>query len=143
MQALLEVRELVKDWITLQVVAFPQDGIYSHPNNERLLEQALIMGADVVGGIPDYELTREDGVKSVDRIFQLAQKHDKLIDIHCDEIDDEQSRFLEVVNAEAIKTGLTTKVTASHPTAFGSYNNAYAGKLLGLLARSHLKSPIL
>ena len=138
LQALLEVREAVKDWITLQVVAFPQDGIYSHEKNEALLENALEMGADVVGGIPHYELTREDGVKSVDRIFQLAQKYDKLIDIHCDEIDDDQSRFLEVVNAWAIKTGLGEKVTASHTTAFGSYNNAYAYKLLGLLGRSRI-----
>ena len=138
LQALLEVREAVKDWMTLQVVAFPQDGIYSHEKNEALLEKSLEMGADVVGGIPHYELTREDGVKSIDRIFQLAQKYDKLIDIHCDEIDDDQSRFLEVVNAWAIKTGLGEKVTASHTTAFGSYNNAYAYKLLGLLGRSRI-----
>jgi cytosine deaminase len=138
LQALLEVRENVQDWITLQVVAFPQDGIYSNPENENLLEKALQMGADAVGGIPHYELTREDGVKSVDRIFELAQKYDKLIDIHCDEIDDEQSRFLEGVNAAAIKTGLGEKVTASHTTAFGSYHNAYAYKLLGLLGRSQI-----
>ncbi|MGC8712479.1 MAG: amidohydrolase family protein, partial [Leptodesmis sp.] len=49
LQALLEVREAVKDWITLQVVAFPQDGIYGSPNNETLLEKALEMGADAVG----------------------------------------------------------------------------------------------
>lgn len=136
LQGLLEVREEVKDWITLQVVAFPQDGIYSRAENEALLEKALQMGADAVGGIPHYELTREDGVKSVLRIFELAQQYDKLIDIHCDEIDDEQSRFLEVVVAGAIKTGIAEKVTASHATAFGSYNNAYAHKLMGFLRRS-------
>ncbi len=138
LQALLEVRETVKDWMTLQVVAFPQDGIYSQPENAGLLEKALAMGADVVGGIPHYELTREDGVNSIQRIFELAEKYQKLIDIHCDEIDDDQSRFLEVVNAWAIKTGLGEKVTASHTTAFGSYNNAYAYKLLGMLGRSRL-----
>lgn len=136
LQGLLELREEVKDWITLQVVAFPQDGIYSRAENEELLERALQMGADAVGGIPHYELTREDGVKSVGRIFELAEKYDKLIDIHCDEIDDEQSRFLEVVTAGAIKTGMADKVTASHTTAFGSYNNAYAHKLMGFLRRS-------
>lgn len=136
LQALLEVRDEVKDWITLQVVAFPQDGIYSHPKNDQLLEKAMDMGADVVGGIPHYELTREDGVKSVQRIFELAQKYDRLIDIHCDEIDDDQSRFLEVVAACAIRSGLGNRVTASHTTAFGSYNNAYALKLLGFLRRT-------
>ena len=138
LQGLLEVREEVKDWITLQIVAFPQDGIYSHPKNEELLEEALKLGADVVGGIPHYEFTREDGVRSVHRIFELAQKYDKIIDIHCDEIDDEQSRFLEVVAACAVREGMGEKVTASHTTAFGSYNNAYARKLMGLLMRSQI-----
>ncbi|MEB3283062.1 MAG: cytosine deaminase [Lyngbya sp.] len=138
LQALLAVREEVKDWMTLQIVAFPQDGIYSRPENELLLEKALDLGADAVGGIPHYEFTREDGVKSVHRIFELAQKYDRLIDIHCDEIDDEQSRFLEVVAACAIRTEMGKKVTASHTTAFASYNNAYALKLMGLLKRSQI-----
>ena len=138
LQALLEVREAVKDWMTLQVVAFPQDGVYGGPDNETLLEQALKLGADAVGGIPHYELTREDGVRSVHRIFELAQQYDRLIDIHCDEIDDDQSRFLEVVAACAIRTGLGPRVTASHTTAFGSYNNAYAYKLMGFLQRAQL-----
>jgi cytosine/creatinine deaminase len=138
LQALLEVREEVKDWMKVQVVAFPQDGIYSKPENEALLEKALQMGADVVGGIPHYELTREYGVKSVERTFELARKYDRLIDIHCDEIDDEQSRFLEVVAACAIDTGMGERTTASHTTAFGSYNNAYALKLMGFLQRSQI-----
>jgi cytosine deaminase len=120
------------------VVAFPQDGIYGHPKNEELLEEALRLGADVVGGIPHYELTREDGVRSVHRIFELAEQYNRLIDIHCDEIDDDQSRFLEVVAACAIRTGMASRVTASHTTAFGSYNNAYANKLMGFLQRSQI-----
>lgn len=138
LHALLDVRETVKNWITLQIVAFPQDGIYSHPDNENLIEKALTLGADVVGGIPHYEFTREDGVNSVRRLFELAQKYDRLIDIHCDEIDDDHSRFLEVVAACAIRTGWHSKVTASHTTAFASYNNAYATKLMGLLGRSRI-----
>lgn len=138
LQGLLEVREEVKDWITLQVVAFPQDGIYGHPKNEELLEEALRLGADVVGGIPHYEMTREDGVRSVHWIFALAEQYNRLIDIHCDEIDDDQSRFLEVVAACAIRTGMASRVTASHTTAFGSYNNAYANKLMGFLQRSQI-----
>ena len=136
LQALLDVREQVKDWITLQVVAFPQDGIYGNPGTEELLEEALKLGADAVGGIPHYEMTREDGVKSIHRIFELAQKYNRLIDIHCDEIDDEQSRFLEVVAACAIRSDYGDRTTASHTTAFASYNNAYALKLMGLLKRS-------
>ncbi|MCT7961594.1 cytosine deaminase [Laspinema sp. D1] len=138
LQAMLEVREAIQEWVTLQVVAFPQDGIYGAVQTAELLEEALKLGADVVGGIPHYELTREDGVRSVHRIFELAQQYDRLIDIHCDEIDDEQSRFLEVVAACAIRSGFGERVTASHTTAFGSYNNAYANKLTGFLRRSQI-----
>ncbi len=138
LRGLLAVREQVKDWMTLQVVAFPQDGIYGNPQNETLLEEALKLGADGVGGIPHYELTREDGVRSVQRVFELAHQYGCFIDLHCDEIDDDQSRFLEVVAACAIRSGLGARVTASHTTAFGSYNNAYAQKLMGFLSRSQI-----
>ena len=138
LEGLLEVRDIVKDWLTLQIVAFPQDGIYGSPQNNELIEEAIILGADAIGGIPHYELTREDGVRSVHRIFELAQKYNRLIDIHCDEIDDDQSRFLEIVSACALRTGLNEKVTASHTTAFGSYNNAYALKLMGFLKQSNI-----
>ncbi|WOD38320.1 cytosine deaminase [Nodosilinea sp. E11] len=138
LKALLEVRDIVKDWITVQVVAFPQDGLYGSPGNLELMEEALKLGADAVGGIPHYEMTREDGVESVHHIFELAQRYDRLIDIHCDEIDDDQSRFLEVVAACAVRSGLGSRTTASHTTAFASYNNAYAFKLMGLLARSQI-----
>ncbi len=138
LKALLEVREAVKDWMTLQVVAFPQDGLYGSPENEALMEEALRLGADVVGGIPHYELTREDGVRSVHKIFELAQRYGRLIDIHCDEIDDPQSRFLEVMAAECIRSGMGAEVTASHTTAFASYEDAYALKLMGSLKRADL-----
>ncbi|MBE2182895.1 MAG: cytosine deaminase [Anaerolineae bacterium] len=138
LDALLELREEVRDWTTVQIVAFPQDGIYSRPENDGLLEEALRRGADAVGGIPHYELTREDGVRSVIRAFELAEKYDRLIDIHCDEVDDEQSRFIEVIIAEAIKRGSGERVSASHTTAFGSYNDAYAYKLLGFLRRTNI-----
>ncbi|MGF1514427.1 MAG: cytosine deaminase [Elainellaceae cyanobacterium] len=138
LKALLEVREAVKDWMTLQVVAFPQDGIYGSPSGDRLMTEAAELGVDVIGGIPHYELTREDGVRSVHRTFELAQRCDRLVDIHCDEIDDDQSRFLEVVAACAIRGDCGDRVTASHTTAFGSYNDAYALKLMGFLGRANI-----
>ncbi|MBX3064705.1 MAG: cytosine deaminase [Anaerolineae bacterium] len=138
LDALLELQDQVKDWTTVQICAFPQDGIYSRPENIGLLEEALKRGAQVVGGIPHYELTREDGVASIHHIFDLAERYDRLIDVHCDEVDDEQSRFLEVIVAEAIKHGNGERVAASHTTAFGSYNDSYAYKLLGFLRRTNI-----
>lgn len=136
LKTLLEVKAQVAPWIELQLVAFPQEGIQSYAQGTALLEEALRLGADVVGGIPHYEFTREYGVASVQTIFELAAKYDRLIDIHCDEIDDEQSRFVEVVAAEAHRYGMGDRVTASHTTAMHSYNNAYTFKLFNLLKLS-------
>ncbi|TWH47944.1 cytosine deaminase [Sporomusa sp. KB1] len=136
LKTLLEVKAQIAPWMELQLVAFPQEGIQSYPQGAELLEEALRLGADVVGGIPHYEFTREYGVDSVNTIFKLAAKYDRLIDIHCDEIDDEQSRFIEVVAAEAYRHGMGNKVTASHTTAMHSYNNAYTFKLFNLLKLS-------
>ncbi len=136
LQAMLEVKEEVAPYVDLQLVAFPQEGIQSFPKGVELLEEALKMGADVVGGIPHYEFTREYGVSSMKTAFDLAEKYNLLVDIHCDEIDDEQSRFVEVVATEAYERGLGSRVTASHTTAMGSYNDAYASKLFRILKMS-------
>jgi cytosine deaminase len=136
--ALLEVKEKVRGWMDVQIVAFPQEGMLSYPRGAELMEEALRLGADLVGGIPHYEHTRELGVESVKESFRLAEKHDKPIDIHCDETDDPHSRFLEVMAAEAIRTGMGPRVTASHTTAFGSYDNAYAFKLMGFLTKANI-----
>ncbi|WP_196601089.1 cytosine deaminase [Pectinatus frisingensis] len=133
LKALLEVKEEVKDIINLQLVAFPQEGICSYPDGDKLLEEAVKLGADAVGAIPHYEFTREYGIKSLNKAFELAQKYDRLIDIHCDEIDDPQSHFLETVAAMAYKLEMGDKVSASHTTAMHSYNNPYAYKLFRLL----------
>ncbi|HET7270527.1 MAG TPA: cytosine deaminase [Rubrobacter sp.] len=138
LKALFEVKEKVRDWMDVQIVAFPQEGMLSFPRGVGLMEEALTLGADVVGGIPHYEHTREMGVESVKESFRLAEKHDKPIDIHCDETDDPHSRFLEVMAAEAIRTGMGERVTASHTTAFGSYDNAYAFKLMGFLTKANI-----
>ncbi|MDQ6710700.1 MAG: cytosine deaminase [Candidatus Dormibacteraeota bacterium] len=136
LRALLELREEVKDRITIQLVAFPQQGIQSFPNGEGLMRQAVEMGADVVGGIPHFELTREYGVESVKFAMALAKEHGKLVDIHCDETDDDHSRFVEVMAAETIRLDMAGRVTASHTTAMHSYNNAYAGRLIVNIKRA-------
>ncbi|WP_368297615.1 cytosine deaminase [Cytobacillus firmus] len=138
LKALLEVKEEMADYVDLQLVAFPQEGINSYPSGAELMEEALKMGADVVGGIPHFEFTREYGVASMKTAFDLAEKYDRLVDIHCDEIDDEQSRFVEVVAAEAYERVLGSRVTASHTTAMGSYNDAYTYKLFRLLKLSNI-----
>lgn len=133
LKALIEVREEVKPWMTLQLVAFPQDGILSFPNGKELMTKAAQMGIDAIGAIPHFEFTREYSVESLRFVFDLAQKYDLLIDAHTDEIDDPASRGLETLATLALETGLKERVTASHTTAMGSYNDAYVSKLMRLL----------
>lgn len=135
-QALLELREEMKDDLELQLVAFPQEGILSFPHGKELMEQAVKEGVDVVGGIPHFEFNTEYGWESVHFLMALADKYDKLVDVHCDEIDDPASRNLEILATEALERQMGAQVTASHTTAMGSYNDAYTYKLFRLLKLS-------
>lgn len=136
LKAMLEVREETRHLIDMQIVAFPQEGIESYANGRALMEQAIELGADVVGGIPHFENTRDQGVASIKFLMDLAERTGCLVDVHCDETDDAQSRFLEVLAEEARVRGMGTRVTASHTTAMGSYDNAYCSKLFRLLKMS-------
>ncbi|GAC1645271.1 MAG: cytosine deaminase [Ktedonobacteraceae bacterium] len=138
LRALLEVREEVRDICELQLVAFPQDGVLSFPNGRELMRKAIEAGCDIVGGIPHYEWTRDMGVEDVHYAFALAKEFNRDIDCHCDETDDPLSRFTEVMAADTIEHGWQGRVTASHCTAMHSYDNAYAFKLIGLLARAQV-----
>src|SRR5256886_17030118 len=137
-RALTELRQEIGDQITLQLVAFPQQGIMSFDGGEELMRKAVDMGVDVVGAIPHFELTREYGERSIKFAFDLASEKGLRVDIHCDETDDDQSRFVEVMAAETIRLGLGGRVTASHTTAMHSYNNAYAYKLINNLTRAQM-----
>lgn len=138
MEGMLELKDELKDYVDIQIVAFPQEGIMSYPNGEALVENAVKMGADCVGAIPHFEFTREYAVESVNYCMKIAEKYGRLVDVHCDEIDDEQSKGLEVLACRALESGMKDMVTASHTTAMHSYNNAYCGKLFRLLRMSEI-----
>lgn len=136
LKALLELREALKDRVTIQIVAFPQEGMYAYKGGDELVEEALKMGADCVGGIPHFEWAREFGEKSVHRTVELAIKYNKMIDVHCDETDDSHSRFVELLNALVMIEGIGSKTAASHTCSFGSADNAYAFRMMGLFQKS-------
>jgi cytosine deaminase len=136
LRGLLRVRDELADLCTVQVTAFPQDGIFARDGDEERLENALRLGVDCVGGIPHYEPTAELGLKEVHRVFELAKQYSRRIDVHCDETDDPNSRFLEVMADDTVKFGLGGRVTASHCTAMGSYEPYYSSKLHGFLKRA-------
>jgi len=137
-KALLEVKKEFAGLVDLQLVAFPQDGIYAFPNGESLMERAMELGCDLVGGIPHHEMTRDDGVADVKFACDLAQQFHKPLDLHIDETDDANSRFTEILAAETINRGLSGRVTASHTTSMHSVDNAYAFKLIRLIKRAGL-----
>jgi cytosine/creatinine deaminase len=137
-RALVQLREELRGLISLQLVAFPQQGILSFDGGKELMREAVKLGCDVVGAIPHFEITREYGELSVKFAFELAAEHGLMVDIHCDETDDEHSRFVEVMAAETIRLGMEGRVTASHTTAMHSYNAAYAYRLINNLRRARL-----
>jgi cytosine/creatinine deaminase len=136
LRGLLRARDELANLVTIQVTAFPQDGVYSHSANDDLFENAMRLGADCVGGIPHYEPTAELGLREVHRVFEIAKRYGRRIDVHCDETDDPASRFLEVMADNTVRHGLGGRVTASHCTAMGSYEPYYSSKLRGFLHRA-------
>lgn len=138
LEAMVELREELRDVMDIQIVAFPQEGILSYPNGKQLMIDAVKMGVDAIGAIPHFEFTREYSVESLNFAMKLAADYDRLVDVHCDEIDDEASRGLETVAARALELGLFDRVTASHTTAMHSYNNAYVVRLMRLLKMSKI-----
>jgi len=135
-EALLEVRQEIAPWIDLQLVAFPQDGYFRSPDAAGNLARALDMGVDVVGGIPHFERTMDDGARSVVALCEIAAKRGLLVDMHCDETDDPMSRHIETLTAETVRLGLEGRVAGSHLTSMHSMDNYYVSKLLTLMAEA-------
>jgi len=137
-EALLAVREEIKPYIDLQLVAFPQDGYLRHPGSAANLARALDMGVDVVGGIPHFERTMADGSASITALCELAAQRGLRVDMHCDESDDPQSRHIEMLTFQTRRLGLQDRVTGSHLTSMHSMDNYYVSKLIPLMAEARL-----
>jgi cytosine/creatinine deaminase len=137
-EALLHVRERVRPYLDLQLVAFPQDGLLRSPNAWGNLKRALDMGVDVVGGIPHFERTVDEGATSVRMLCELAAARGLRVDMHCDESDDPLSRHVETLAAETQRLGLVGRVTGSHLTSMHSMDNYYVSKLLPLMREAGL-----
>lgn len=138
LHAIMELREELKSFLSLQIIAFPQNGIISCPENQERLEKAILLGADAVSAVPHLENTREEGIQSLEFAFSLAKKYEKEIHIFCDEVDDEHSRFLEVVASLTMQEKMEGKVTASHANAMLYYSDAYANKVMSLVKKAQV-----
>ncbi|MCF6273296.1 MAG: amidohydrolase family protein [Rhodobacteraceae bacterium] len=137
-EALLDVRAQVSPYLDLQLVAFPQDGIFRDPTAQQNLLRALDMGVDVVGGIPHFERTMADGTASVKYLCKIAAARGLMVDMHCDESDDPMSRHVETLAQETTRLGLEGRVAGSHLTSMHSMDNYYVSKLIPLMAEAEL-----
>jgi cytosine deaminase len=132
-EALLDVKKRVAPYLDLQLVAFPQDGVLRSPGALDLLKRALAMGVDVVGGIPHFERTMQDGTESVRLLCEIAAEQGRLVDMHCDETDDPLSRHIETLAVQSLRLGMQGRVTGSHLTSMHSMDNYYVSKLIPLI----------
>ncbi|OYX43630.1 MAG: cytosine deaminase [Rhodobacterales bacterium 32-67-9] len=135
-EAMLEVKRRVAPYIDLQLVAFPQDGLYRAKTGRENVLRALDRGIDVVGGIPHFERTMEDGAESMRDLCRIAAERGLRIDVHCDESDDPMSRHVETLAREVTRHGLGARAAGSHLTSMHSMDNYYVSKLLPLIAES-------
>lgn len=135
-EALLRLKRDIAPWIDLQLVAFPQDGFFRYGKAEANLRKALKMGVEVVGGIPHFERTMEDGRLSVQALMKIAADEGRMVDMHCDETDDPLSRHIETLTAETLRYGMGGRVAGSHLTSMHSMDNYYVSKLIPLMAEA-------
>ena len=137
-EALLEVQKKVAPYLDLQLVAFPQDGIFRDPDAKTNLINALDKGVDVVGGIPHFERTMQDGTDSVKYLCEIAAERGLMVDMHCDESDDPHSRHIETLAFETSRLGLNGRVSGSHLTSMHSMDNYYVSKLIPLMVEAEI-----
>ena len=133
-RGLLLAREKMKDYATIQVVAFPQEGIVRDPGAAELMDEAIKEGCDIVGGLPWYEYSDADAREHIDICFDLAKKHDLDIHMLVDDTDDANSRSLEYLAIKTMREGFEGRVAASHCGAMAGYNDVYAAKVIDMVA---------
>lgn len=138
-EALLQVKRQVAPYLDLQLVAFPQDGLLRSPNALANLKRALDKGVEVVGGIPHFERTSEQGAESIRILCELAAERGLRVDMHCDETDDPLSRHIETLAFHTQRLGLQGRVTGSHLTSMHSMDNYYVSKLIPLMAEAQVQ----
>ena len=138
LEGMLAVKEKYKNVFDLQIVAFPQEGIVQSPPTIELMEEAIKLGADIVGGMPHNEQIPEDSKKHIDLCFELAKKYDKDIDMHIDETDDPNSQTLQYLAYKTIKEQYFGRVTAGHTCALAAYNDYYAQKVIDLVKQAQI-----
>jgi len=135
-KGLLATQDRYRDLLRMEVVAFPQEGIVRHPGTDALLRKAMALGANVVGGLPWYEMTDQDAREHIDIVFAIAREYNADIHMLVDDTDDANSRSLEYLAVKTIREQYEGRVSASHCGALAAYNDIYAEKVIGLVRQA-------
>jgi cytosine deaminase len=135
---LLALREHWRDIVHIEVVAFPQEGIIRDPGTRELMEEAMRMGADVVGGLPWFEMLDEEARSHIDVCFELAKRYDKDIHMLVDDTDNPMSRSLEYLAVKTMREGYQGRVSASHCGAMAAYDEVHARKVMDLVKAANV-----
>ncbi|PBB89424.1 cytosine deaminase [Mesorhizobium sp. WSM3864] len=134
-ETILAVREKYCELIDIQLVAFPQSGIQSSPGIAELLDEALKLGCDLIGGLDPASFDRD--VKGhLDVVFGLAEKHGAGIDIHLHDGGTLGLFEIEEIAARSTALGMQGKVAVSHAYALGDISADALAKAGELLAAS-------
>lgn len=138
LEGVVAARERCRHLARIELIAFPQEGIWCDPGADELMRAAVERGADVVGGMPYAEMIEADSDRHIDFAFELARRFDKDVQMHVDETDDPGARTLHAYAVKAIRAGWQGRVTADHVTALAAYDDGYAAKVIGLVARARM-----
>lgn len=133
LEGVVLAKEECKDICDLQIVAFPQEGIFNNEGTEKLMWEAMEKGADVVGGMPAAEWLDGYAKKHVELVFEIAKKYDALIDMHMDQSKDMFDRSLEYTAVRSIEEGMQGRVTGGHCTSIAYQNHSHAKKVMEIL----------
>ena len=143
LEGVLAARERCRRLAHVELIAFPQEGIWCDPGSDELMRRAVESGADVVGGMPFAEMIESDSDRHIDFAFALARRFDRDVQMHIDESDDPGARTLHAYAVAAIKAGWHGRVTADHVTALAAYDDNYAARVMSLVARARMNVVVL
>ncbi len=143
LRAALRARERFGNRMMLQICAFPQEGGMRDPETFALMEQAMDLGADVVGGIPWVEPDEATARVHIDRCFALAKRFNRDVHLLCDDLPDARSRTLEMAAVAALREGHRGRVACSHNGALRSYQDADAARVIGLVRQAGIHAVVI
>lgn len=138
LDAVLNAKRQMHEYLDIQIVAFAQQGLVHNPAGFELLEQALLRGADAVGGGPENEPARSDWRPHVTRLVEFAREHDVTVDIHVDMAEDDSLRNMALTAEVAIAEGMRGRVNVIHCCALSSYSDVDAAQTIALVREAQL-----